>query len=57
MAAIPSANMVAQTPMATARCRGSVNILLSNARVEGIKVAPAMPSAARAAISNAALEA
>ncbi len=48
---MPAANMVAQTPIANARSRGATNMLLMSARVDGISVAPAIPSAARAAIS------
>lgn len=54
-AAMPSANMVAQTPIASARWCGFRNMLLISARVGGISVAPATPSAARAVISMVAL--
>ena len=47
--------MVAHTPIASARSRTSPNMLLISASVEGIRVAPATPNAARAAISMAAL--
>ena len=43
--------------MAVARCFGSWNMLRISASVEGIRVAPAMPSTARAAISISALSA
>src|SRR5690606_6185046 len=52
---MPSANIVAQTPIASARWRGSANMLLIRAKVDGINVAPATPSAARTAISIGAL--
>lgn len=51
-AAIPDANMVAHTPIANARCRASVNMVLISDRVEGISVAPATPRSARATISH-----
>ena len=54
-AAIPPANNVAQTPIATARCRGSGNMFETNERVDGISVAPAIPSSALAAIRSSAL--
>jgi hypothetical protein len=40
-----------QMPIAVARWRGSANMLLIRASVDGINVAPAMPSNARVAIS------
>jgi hypothetical protein len=40
-----------QIPIAAAICFGSRNMLRINAIVEGIRVAPEMPSRARAAIS------
>ncbi len=53
--AMPSAKLVAHTPIARERCRWSANMLLIRASVDGIRVAPATPSAARAAISMSAL--
>ena len=41
--------------MANVRCRGSANMFEISDSVEGASVAPAMPSAARAAISISAL--
>jgi hypothetical protein len=41
--------------MAKVRCAGSANMLRIRDRVEGARVAPAMPSTARIAISIAAL--
>ena len=54
-AAMPNENMITQMPIARDRCRESTNMLLIKARVEGIKVAPATPSIARAKISISAL--
>jgi hypothetical protein len=48
---------VAHTPIAVARWRRSRNMLLINARVEGMRVAPATPSAARAAMSTSGVAA
>lgn len=39
--------------MAVERCRGSGNMVRINANVDGARVAPATPSAARAAINAA----
>jgi hypothetical protein len=44
-----------QTPIASERWRALGNMLLISARVDGASVAPAIPRAARAAISMAAL--
>ena len=44
-------------PMATVRWAGSTNRLRSNESVDGIRVAPATPSTARARISSSALDA
>ena len=44
-----------QIEMANARCLGSRNILLISARIDGDRVAPAMPSSPRATISIGAL--
>ena len=41
--------------MATVRCCGSWNMLRISDRVDGARVAPAMPSSARVAISISAL--
>jgi hypothetical protein len=41
--------------MAVVRCAGSRNIVLISASVEGMRVAPAIPSSARAAISVSAV--
>ena len=51
----PSAKEAVQTPSATVRSRASRNIVRMSDRVEGMSVAPAMPSSARAAMSIAAL--
>lgn len=51
--AMPTENMVTQMAMAMPRWRASANMLLIRASVEGISVAPATPSRARAAISSA----
>lgn len=53
-AAMPSANIVAQMPIATARRRASRKMLEINDSVEGMSVAPATPSRARATISSSA---
>lgn len=53
--AAPLAKHAIHTAMAKPRCRGSRNMLLSSDRLEGVKVAPATPSRARAAISIAGL--
>ncbi len=45
--AIPTENMVTHSPIAMPRWRGSPNIALISDRVEGIRVAPAIPRAAR----------
>lgn len=51
---MPSANIVAQIPIATARSRASRYRVEINDSVEGISVAPAIPSRARARISSPA---
>ncbi len=53
--ALPTEKPDTHTPMAAVRWRGSRNMLRISDMVEGIKVAPAMPSKARAAISIPAL--
>jgi hypothetical protein len=47
----PTTKHPAQTATALARCRGSRNRLVISDRVEGVRVAPAIPSSAREAIS------
>jgi hypothetical protein len=47
----PTTKNPAQTAMALARCRGWRNRLVISDRVEGVRVAPAIPSSAREAIS------
>lgn len=47
--------MVIQIAMADVRCAGSRNIVLIRARVDGMSVAPATPSRARAAMSVSAV--
>ena len=51
----PRGRLVDQTAMATVRCRSSRNMLLISDSVDGISVAPASPSAARAPTSMLAL--
>ncbi len=51
----PIEKLVVQMPIATVRWRGSWNMLRIRERVDGIRVAPATPSTARAAISIAAV--
>jgi hypothetical protein len=51
----PIAKPDAHRPMATRRRAGSGKVVRISERVEGIKVAPATPSIARAAISTAGL--
>ncbi len=51
----PRGRLVDQTAMATVRCLSSRNMLLISERVDGISVAPANPSTARAPISMSAL--
>ena len=51
----PTLKQPAQMPMAVARRRGSRNRFAMSARVDGVSVAPARPSSARAAISMAGL--
>ena len=51
----PSAKLAVQTPNAVVRWRGSVNMPRIRASVDGISVAPVMPSRTRAAISMAGL--
>ena len=53
--AMPPMKQVIQTPIATPRWWWSRNMLLISASVDGISVAPATPSSARAAISISAL--
>lgn len=48
---------VAQIAMACPRCRSSPNMLVIRASVDGARVAPAMPSSARATISISGLTA
>lgn len=48
--AAPAEAMAPQMPMASERSRGSLKRLRIRARVDGIKVAPATPSSARARI-------
>jgi hypothetical protein len=50
--ALPPMKQHIQAPIAIARCRSSVKMLLIRARVDGATVAPATPSRARAAIST-----
>ena len=47
----PAEKAVIQIPMATERCLGSWNRLKISDRVDGARVAPAIPSSALAAIS------
>ena len=54
-AAAPADRLAAHTPMAVRRWPGSANMVRISDRVEGISVAPATPSRARAAISIGAL--
>jgi hypothetical protein len=49
--AMPPMKLANHTPSAVAICLGSANMLRINAIVEGIRVAPEMPSRARAMIS------
>src|SRR5690349_8647996 len=42
----PAERLVTHTEMARVRCFGSLNILLSSARLDGARVAAAMPSKA-----------
>ena len=51
----PTAKQVIQTLMATVRCAASWNMLRISDSVEGISVAPAIPSSARVATSISAL--
>ena len=51
----PRGRLVDQTAMANVRCLSSRNILLISESVDGISVAPANPSTARAPISTPAL--
>ena len=53
--AIPPVMAPDQMPTALLRCRSSRNMLRMSAIVDGISVAPPMPSSARAAISISAL--
>ena len=53
--AMPPVITPVQMPIAFARCLASWNMLRISASVDGIRVAPAMPSTARAAISCPAL--
>jgi hypothetical protein len=54
MAAPPMKHAI-HTPIARDRCLASWNMLLTSDSVEGIRVAPATPSSARAAVSCSAL--
>jgi hypothetical protein len=54
--AVPVIKLVIQAEIATVRCCASRNMLRINERVDGISVAPAMPSSARAAISISGVE-
>ncbi len=49
--ALPASRLVIHAEIAIVRCCASRNMLRINDRVDGIRVAPAMPSSARAAIS------
>src|SRR5215218_4016959 len=51
----PAEKAVIHTPMATVRCLGSWNMLKISDSVDGARVAPAMPSRARLAISISGL--
>src|SRR5205823_5950277 len=53
--AAPAEKLADHTPMAKVRCCGSRNMLRIRDRVEGARVAEAMPCSARAAISIWAL--
>ena len=53
--ALPAEKLAIHTPMATERCLGSWNMLKISESVDGARVAPAMPSSARLAISISAL--
>lgn len=53
--AVPPMKQLAHTAMARPRWYGSSNMLLMRARVDGIRVAAAMPSRARVAIRPSAL--
>jgi hypothetical protein len=52
---MPTVKLDIHTAMAAVRWRGSWNMLRIRASVEGISVAPAMPSRARLAMSISAL--
>ncbi len=54
--AAPVEKLVTQIPIATVRCWSSWNILRISDSVEGASVAPAIPSAAREAISISGLD-
>jgi hypothetical protein len=51
----PAEKLVIHTPMAVVRWRGSWNMLKISDSVDGARVAPAMPSRARLAISISGL--
>src|SRR5215468_3547336 len=51
----PAEKAVIQIPMAVERCRGSGNMMKISDSVEGARVAPAMPSSARAPVSISGL--
>jgi hypothetical protein len=51
----PAEKLVIHTPMAVVRCLGSWNMLKISDSVDGARVAPAMPSSARLAISISGL--
>ena len=49
--ALPAEKAEIQTAIATERCRWSLNMLKISARVDGARVAPAIPSSARLTMS------
>jgi hypothetical protein len=51
----PAENAPIQKPMATWRCRGSGNMWKISDRVEGARVAPAIPSSARLTMRSSAV--
>ena len=53
--ASPAAKLAIQNPTATDRCLGSWNMWKMSDRVEGARVAPAIPSRARATIRDSAV--
>jgi hypothetical protein len=52
---LPPIKQLVHTAIAVARCFGSLNMLVIRARVEGARVAPAMPISAREAMSISGL--